>query len=67
MQKKSNAEVMVVDVGTGLGDCLDLTVKTLLSIPKNIIAIGIDPNDKSIETAQKNFLVINLFLLKPAF
>lgn len=55
MQKKSNTEVMVVDVGTGLGDCLELTVKMLLSIPKNIIAIGIDPNDKSIQTAEKKF------------
>ncbi|KTC84494.1 hypothetical protein [Legionella brunensis] len=55
MQKQSNTDVIVVDIGTGLGDCLELTAKMLLSIPKNVIAIGIDPNDKSIETAKLKF------------
>ncbi|KTC99812.1 hypothetical protein [Legionella feeleii] len=67
MQKKSNMEVMLVDVGTGLGDCLALTAKMVLSIPKNIIAIGIDPNDKSIETAQKKFSGYQFILAEARF
>ncbi|MFW2569633.1 hypothetical protein [Legionella sp. 29fVS95] len=67
MQEKSNMEVMLVDVGTGLGDCLALTAKMVQSIPKNIIAIGIDPNDKSIETAQKKFSGYQFLLAEARF
>lgn len=67
MQKKTNTEVMLVDVGTGLGDCLALTAEMLLSISKNVIAIGIDPNDKSIETAQKKFSGYQFILAEARF
>ncbi|BCA94594.1 hypothetical protein TUM19329_09550 [Legionella antarctica] len=55
MQKQSNPDVLLLDIGTGLGDCLDLTMKMMQTLPVKFRAIGIDPNEQNIRAAQTKF------------
>ncbi|WED44281.1 class I SAM-dependent methyltransferase [Legionella cardiaca] len=57
-------EIVLIDIGTGLGDCLDVTTTSLHELGKSIRSIGIDTSEANITTANKRFSAKNYLFIK---
>ncbi|WED42288.1 class I SAM-dependent methyltransferase [Legionella cardiaca] len=54
-EKFTKRKILLIDAGTGLGDCLDITATALKEEGYNVEAVGIDTNSKNIEEANQRF------------